>query len=115
MELTNDVGSNNIPLQADADRRPNQLDEIPKPARRLIQRIVASPLSFVLILLLAGGVTAAGFGLWRYLQSYQSTDDAQIDGHVHAISSRISGSVARVLVDDNQTVKKGQLLVEIDP
>ena len=53
--------------------------------------------------------------LWSYLQSYESTDDAQIDGHIVAVSSRVSGTVARVYVENTQFVKAGQLLAEIDP
>src|ERR1700755_861860 len=57
----------------------------------------------------------AGFFLWRYLGSYESTDDAQIDGHLNAISARVSGHVAKLLVNDNQYVTAGTPLVEIDP
>jgi membrane fusion protein (multidrug efflux system) len=57
----------------------------------------------------------AGIGLWLYFRQYESTDDAQIDGHVHPISSRIAGYVTKVNVDDNQAVHAGDVLVEIDP
>ncbi len=60
-------------------------------------------------------VLVAGFFLWRYLGSYESTDDAQVDGHLNSISARVSGHVAKLLVDDNQMVAAGQALVEIDP
>jgi len=56
-----------------------------------------------------------GFFLWRYLSSYESTDDAQADVHLYPVSARISGYVIRVNVDDNQWVQKGTVLVEIDP
>jgi len=65
---------------------------------------------------LIGLVTlVAVFFLFRYLASYESTDDAQIDGHVNSVSSRISGHVIRLNVEDNQFVEKGTVLVEIDP
>jgi len=57
----------------------------------------------------------AGTATWLYLRQYESTDDAQIDGHVHSISPRISGYVTKVNVDDNQAVHAGDVLVEIDP
>lgn len=57
----------------------------------------------------------AGIFLWRYFGSYESTDDAQIDGHVNSISSRISGHVNKLNVQDNQYVDAGTVLVEIDP
>ncbi|MGC1903216.1 MAG: HlyD family secretion protein [Candidatus Acidiferrum sp.] len=60
-------------------------------------------------------VLVAGFLLWRYLSSYESTDDAQADVHLYPVSSRVSGYVIRVNVDDNQWVKAGAVLVEIDP
>jgi len=57
----------------------------------------------------------AGVFLWRYLSSYESTDDAQADVHLYPVSARIAGYVVRVAVDDNQWVEKGTVLVEIDP
>jgi membrane fusion protein, multidrug efflux system len=57
----------------------------------------------------------AGFFLWRYFGSYESTDDAQIDGHLNPVSARVSGHVQKLLVDDNQYVQAGQALVQIDP
>jgi len=56
-----------------------------------------------------------GFFLWRYFDSYESTDDAQIDGHVNSISARVSGHVISLNVQDNQYVEAGTLLAEIDP
>jgi membrane fusion protein (multidrug efflux system) len=56
-----------------------------------------------------------GFFLLHYLNSYESTDDAEIDGHLNAVSSRINGTVIRVYIDNNQSVEAGQLLVELDP
>jgi membrane fusion protein (multidrug efflux system) len=68
-------------------------------------------------LLVVGGLVLVVVGLfvWRYLTSYESTDDAQIDGHLNAISARISGHVEKLLVNDNQYVEAGTPLVEIDP
>jgi len=57
----------------------------------------------------------AGFFVYRYVTSYESTDDAQVDGHVNSISARISGHVIKLNVEDNQYVKAGTVLVEIDP
>lgn len=62
------------------------------------------------IVLLVGGLL-----LWRYLSSYESTDDAQVDVHLYPVSARISGYVVKVNVNDNQWVEKGDVLVEIDP
>src|SRR5713226_6725322 len=69
----------------------------------------------ILILVAVAAVAVAGVFLWRYLSSYESTDDAQADVHLYPISARVSGYVMRVDVDDNQRVEKGAVLVEIDP
>jgi len=53
--------------------------------------------------------------LWRYLSSYESTDDAQADVHLYPVSARVAGYVVHVNVDDNQWVEEGTVLVEIDP
>jgi membrane fusion protein, multidrug efflux system len=68
-------------------------------------------------LLLIGGVVliAALVGLFLYYHNRESTDDAQVDGHITPIASKIYGRVEAVLIDDNQEVKAGQVLVRIDP
>jgi membrane fusion protein, multidrug efflux system len=54
---------------------------------------------------------------WLYARRFESTDDAQIDGHLNAISARISGTVLYInpKVEDNQYVEAGTLLIELDP
>ena len=64
-----------------------------------------------ILLLLAGGAVAA----YLHYQDRVSSDDANVDGHVNAIAPKISGNVTEVLVNDNQPVKAGQVLVRIDP
>jgi membrane fusion protein (multidrug efflux system) len=68
-------------------------------------------------LLFAGGVAVlvALVTLLAYYHNRESTDDAQVDGHITPMASKIYGRVAQVLVDDNQPVKAGQVLVKIDP
>jgi membrane fusion protein (multidrug efflux system) len=69
----------------------------------------------IVIAVVAVVLVVGGFFLWRYLSSYESTDDAQADVHLYPVSARVSGYVIRVNVDDNQWVQKGTVLVEIDP
>jgi membrane fusion protein (multidrug efflux system) len=69
----------------------------------------------LLIALLVIVIGAVSPLVWNYLQSYQSTDDAQIDGHIDPLSSRINGTVIGVHAEDDDRVRKGDLLVEIDP
>src|SRR6204780_4379585 len=69
----------------------------------------------LIILVVVAVLIVGGIFLWRYLSSYESTDDAQADVHLYPISARISGYVVKVNVEDNQWVEKGAVLVEIDP
>ena len=57
------------------------------------------------------------FGIYFTIHSifYQSTDDAFVEGHIVTIAPRVEGPVLELLIDDNQPVKKGDLLLEIDP
>ena len=66
----------------------------------------------ILLFLIAAAIAVPG---WSYLSSYEDTDDAQIDGHIIPVSSRINGTIAHVYVIDTQTVRKGQLLADIAP
>jgi membrane fusion protein (multidrug efflux system) len=56
-----------------------------------------------------------GVKWWLRSQTHITTDDAFIDTHVHSVSSRVPGTVTRVYVTDNQYVKRGELLVDLDP
>jgi membrane fusion protein, multidrug efflux system len=70
------------------------------------------------ILLLAATIAVAGASLWWvHSQDYESTDDAQIEGHLDLVSSRISGTVVHInpRVENNQLVEAGTLLMELDP
>lgn len=60
-------------------------------------------------------LAAAAVAGYYFFAGWESTDDAQIDGYVNPISSRISGYITKVYVDDNQYVKAGTLLAQIDP
>jgi membrane fusion protein, multidrug efflux system len=66
----------------------------------------------ILLLIVAAAVAIPG---WSYLSSYVDTDDAQIDGHISAVSSRINGTIEHVYVIDTQAVREGQLLADIEP
>jgi membrane fusion protein (multidrug efflux system) len=68
-------------------------------------------------LLLLGGtvLVAAVAGLFFYFHNRETTDDAQVDGHITPMASKVYGRVAEVLVQDNQQVTAGQVLVKIDP
>jgi membrane fusion protein, multidrug efflux system len=80
---------------------------------RLTPRKKGNKKTIVLLSLLV--LLVAGFFLWRYFSTYESTDDAQVDVHLSPVSARVSGYVISVNVGDNQYVEKGTVLVEIDP
>ncbi|MFZ0395409.1 MAG: biotin/lipoyl-binding protein, partial [Terracidiphilus sp.] len=62
---------------------------------------------------LLAGAAATGWAV--YAGGHETTDDAQVDGHIHVVSARIGGTTAAVYVSDNQTVEAGQPLVDLDP
>lgn len=68
-------------------------------------------------LVLGGGAVllASLVGLFFYYHNRETTDDAQVDGHITPVASKVYGRVAEVLIDDNQQVKAGQVMVKIDP
>ena len=83
-----------------------KLEEAPPPRSSNRRSIVI----IVVLLLVVGAI----FFYWRSTFT-EDTDDAQVDGNLYQVSSRITGHVIKVYVDDNQTVQAGQLLAEIDP
>jgi membrane fusion protein (multidrug efflux system) len=67
--------------------------------------------------LIFGGIVlvVAATALYLYFHNRESTDDAQVDGHITPVASKIYGRISKVLVTDNEAVKAGQLLAQIDP
>jgi membrane fusion protein (multidrug efflux system) len=72
-------------------------------------------LKWVSGLLVVIGIAVAGYVVWERLSRVESTDDAQIDGTIVPISSRIAGYVIAVNVGDQQLVKAGEILLQLDP
>jgi membrane fusion protein, multidrug efflux system len=104
------------------DQEQERGQELPKarpearPAEARVQppRPKSSSRKFIILTVF---LVLAGIGLYLWLHSLNrvSTDDAQVDGHIIPVSSKIYGGIGAVLIDDNQQVKKGQVLVRIDP
>jgi membrane fusion protein (multidrug efflux system) len=67
------------------------------------------------VLGLVGIVLVVSILAYRHFAAWESTDDAQIDGYIYPVSSRVSGYVVRVAVDNNQNVAAGTVLVQLDP
>ena len=83
------------------------LEEPPRGLKNPKVRRLAATGGVVLVLAL--------LGIFLYYRNRESTDDAQVDGHITPIASKIYGRVAEVLIDDNQPVKAGQVMIKIDP
>jgi membrane fusion protein (multidrug efflux system) len=103
--------------QPQAQRPANQPAPLPASDRDLRWKSFRAGNPRFRVFLIVGIIVlvVAGFFLWRYFDSYEDTDDAQIDGHLNSISARVSGHVLKLLVDDNQYVPIGTPLIEIDP
>lgn len=69
----------------------------------------------IFLFIVAIALAVAAYPIYSYYSVRESTDDAQVDGHLHPISSRVSGTVVAVDVDDNQEVALGKELVKLDP
>jgi membrane fusion protein, multidrug efflux system len=80
----------------------------PRRGRKRLVRAIVLPIALA-------AVAAGSFYAWKYFSAYESTDDAQVDGNINAISARINGYVVDVLVDDERYVKAGEVLARIDP
>lgn len=80
--------------------------------RSIFQR---KPWLRIVVILVATVLVVGGILFWLHSRKWESTDDAQVDGHIANISARVSGQVIKVNFDDNQLVKAGDVLVEVDP
>jgi membrane fusion protein (multidrug efflux system) len=93
--------------------QPPKIDELLKPVRAPISRktiLIRSGIGLVVVLGLVLGISALIHSYY-----YESTDDAFIEGHVVTVGTKLSNTVRDVMIDDNYEVKKGELLVQIDP
>ena len=72
-------------------------------------------LRLIFALALTALLCVAGLRFWNYLQSYEWTDDAEIKGHLDPISTRVNDTVIHVDVENTYHVRKGQVLVDLDP
>ncbi|HYZ90484.1 MAG TPA: HlyD family secretion protein [Myxococcales bacterium] len=82
------------------------VDAAKPPAKRSLRVPIIVGIAVALVIVLAW---------WLHARRFENTDDAQIDGDITAVSARVAGTVVAVHVVDNQQVKQGDLLVELDP
>ena len=102
------------PENAQSESRTQPLPSTERDFRTRPSR-TASPGFRIAVIIAAVVLLVVGVFVYRYVTSYESTDDAQVDGHINSISTRISGHVVKLNVLDNQYVQAGTVLVEIDP
>jgi membrane fusion protein (multidrug efflux system) len=69
----------------------------------------------IVVGLIAAAALTAGGRMWYRSHYFVETENAYVTGHVHPVSSRIPGVVTKVMFDDNQVVKAGDVLAELDP
>jgi membrane fusion protein (multidrug efflux system) len=99
-----------ISRHSHSDRLPVREEPVKRPEKRRRRSVRVTLLLMVLIPLVAAG----GAYYYARSQSSQSTDDAFIDGHIINVAPQVAGRVDRVLVNDNQPVKKGDVVVVLD-
>ena len=92
----------------DKDKKPKTVEEAAAERRKKARYIFLGAIALIILILLAILL------IW-YLGRYENTDDAFVDGHTDPISTRINGTVANVYVENTYRVKKGQLLLVLDP
>ncbi len=91
-------------------------EQPPEQQRQAVTRRPRARSRKLLWALVAGVVLAlVAVGFWLHYRYRVSSDDAQVDGHIVPMAAKISGSVLEVLVNDNQQVKAGDVLVRLDP
>ncbi len=98
--------------QARDDHHRDPETDRPERKRSFFEEHPAARWIFLAVLLV---VIVGGILVWRYYSVRESTDDAEIDGHLTPFSARVSGTVTAVNVNDNQQVKAGDILVQLDP
>jgi membrane fusion protein (multidrug efflux system) len=70
--------------------------------------------SFMFAVIAGALILVGAVAFWLYSRTYESTDDAQVDGHINGITSRIDGVVKAIYVEENQSVQAGQQVVDLD-
>ena len=92
-----------------ATSKPAAAPDAPADKKKGKRKIIAIVAAALLV------VAAAGYGYMRYARQFEKTDDAFLEGNLHAVSARVNGTIAEVLTDDNRAVRQGEPLLRLDP
>ena len=76
-----------------------------KKTKKVVKKRFLIPSIVIVVLCLLG---------WLYFSTFETTDDAFVEGHIVRISPKVTGIIEKLYIDDNQHVKKGDLLLQID-
>jgi len=95
---------------ADSSEKP-----VPSDPNEKIQNEQAPSRRRAIVIVVVVVLALVAVGLWWRSTFTEDTDDAQVNGHLIQVSSRISGQVAKVYVDENQLVKAGDVIAQLDP
>src|SRR6185437_5336431 len=104
-DRVNEPVNERVPERVQGRGQEPQETEASRPPRRRRAILVVAIAAVVLIAL----------GIWWHSTYYEDTDDAQVNGHLTQVSSRIAGHITRVYVDENQEVHRGDPIVDLDP
>ena len=104
----------NTVVAEDAPRVDRPLDDGQKPVAPPAKKR-RGPVFWLVVLVLGAGALWWGASFIRHALTFEETDDAYINGHVHQIAPRVAGAVTAVLVDENSRVTAGEVLARIDP
>lgn len=94
------------------EERTEQINPAPAKGKKTKFNRIASAIMIAALL-----VSGSYYGVqsFKHFSTHEETDDAYVTGHLHQVSTRVNGTIEKVLVDDNEHVKAGQVLVLLDP
>src|SRR5205823_3819227 len=96
--------------ESEVERRHPQPAHQPEPPPERVQSVWREhPGRLVIGIIVLIGAIVGGVLWWTYASTYETTDDAQIDGHIYPVSARVGGRVTAVKADSNQQVQEGQV------
>ncbi len=88
------------------EKKPDEAEKQEPPKSHFLRNVIIAAVLLVLVV--------AGVIWWLHARRFESTDDAQVDGHIDTVTARIAGTITAVYAEENQFVKQGEALVDLD-